>query len=72
MKITPLERRFIYENSSSTIALEDPNPNFTPQEVLYHYVGLFPELASGTIVGPKVENDVQVYKFQCGKIGVKG
>lgn len=72
MKITPLERRFIFSSTSSEVVLDDPNPHFTPQEVLYHYVGIYPELASGTIVGPTIENDTQLYKFQSGKVGVKG
>lgn len=71
MQSIVLKRVFRFEKDGKTVNLTDPNPKFTPAEVMQFYTGQHPELTTSTIDGPKTENDCQVYEFKT-TIGTKG
>lgn len=51
--------------------LPDPNPAFTPDEVMAFYSNQYPELTTSNVFGPKIENDQAVYEFKT-TVGTKG
>lgn len=51
--------------------LSDPNPAFSPEEVMSFYSNQFPELTTSNVFGPKIENDEAVYEFKT-TVGTKG
>jgi PRTRC genetic system protein C len=53
------------------IMLDDPNPNFTPEEVMNFYSNEYPELTTANITGPQLVKDSAVYSFTT-IIGDKG
>ena len=72
METTTLARKFIYKNDNKeTVSLPDPNPAFTPAEVIQFYASQHPHLTTATIDGPRVENDAMVYEFKT-TVGTKG
>lgn len=69
--VTDIERKFKMKKGSEKIVLDDPNPAFTPEEVLSFYSNVHPELTTAT-VGPMVmENDQANYEFVT-TVGTKG
>lgn len=70
--IKDIKRVFrITKKGSPTITLEDPNPNFTPEEVLNFYSGTYPELTTSNVAPMKMENDEAVFEFVT-TVGNKG
>lgn len=65
--ITLLDRTFRH----GQIELADPNPKMSADEVMNYYCGIYPELTTATISGPKIENDKQVFEFKT-VVGTKG
>ena len=68
---THLTRVFKLKKGTETITLPDPNPEFTPADVIQFYSGQHSELTTCTIDGPKIESDSQVYEFKT-TVGTKG
>lgn len=64
---TFLEREFRKDGER----LPDPNKNLPPGQVLEIYSNTYPELTNAKIVGPKIEDNKQVYEFQT-VLGTKG
>lgn len=65
--ITLLERIFKY----GEVELADPNPKMSIEDVTNYYCGIYPELTTATVSGPKIEKDKQVFEFKT-VIGTKG
>jgi PRTRC genetic system protein C len=66
-----LPRLFRFKIGSDEKAMEDPNPNLKPDEVMSMCSAQYPELTNATVSGPKIENDQAVYKFET-TVGTKG
>ncbi|EGY27043.1 hypothetical protein DA2_0739 [Desulfovibrio sp. A2] len=72
VSVTALPRMFKIVSQAITTTYSDPDPALTPEEVKAHFAGLHPELASGTVRGPEIDNDTMLYTIESGKAGVKG
>lgn len=71
LTILALERTFLFKNGASEIALADPNPQMSPDEVMNFYSGTYPELTTATVQGPEINEDKALYRFKL-TIGTKG
>lgn len=71
LTIHGLERAFEFEKNRETIALSDPNPSMTPDEVMHFYSHSYPELTTATVQGPEIRDDRSVYTFKT-TLGTKG
>lgn len=67
MSINTIERTFKYDS----LILEDPNPEWTPEEVKNHYANVYSELTQATVEGPETNEDRIEYKF-VKMFGTKG
>lgn len=70
LEVTNLKRKFKFKKDSRFTNIPDPNPEFTPEEVMQFYCNQYPELTTATIDGPKIEEDCAVYEFKC-TVGTK-
>jgi len=68
---TILPRVFNIDQQGNNVKLSDPNPDWTPDHVLNHYLALYPILATATISKPVIRDDQVVYEF-LPAIGTKG
>jgi len=65
-------RSFRMKKNGSYINIEDPNPEFSPDEVMSFMSSKYPELTTSTISGPEMkENGDAVYEFKT-TVGTKG
>ena len=71
LSIQSVKRTFKFTRNSQDLNLADPNPEFTPEEVLTFYGNTYPELTTATLIGPKIENDSALYEFRT-TVGTKG
>lgn len=71
LEVTNLKRNFSFKKNGKQVDLPDPNPEFSPEEVMKFYAGTHPELTNGVIEGPKVEGDKAHYNLstKAGKLG---
>ncbi len=53
------------------IALQDPDPKMTPQQVKDFYAGIYPELTNAEIEGPEQKGATLQYEFRKA-VGTKG
>jgi PRTRC genetic system protein C len=69
LQVTTLPRVFQFKNE----ALSDPDVNMPPHDVMEFYAARFPELTTGTVKGPKIdeEKNQAIYEFVT-TAGVKG
>ena len=67
MKIEALVREFSYNG----VALVDPGPNLSPEQVRDMYSAAYPEITSAVIEGPERKADKLVYTFKRAA-GTKG
>ena len=66
------KRAFEMKKGTETIKIDDPNPNFSPEEVMKFMTNKYPELTTATVSGPAVNKEgVAVYGFNT-KVGTKG
>lgn len=71
-KTTALKRVFIYKGKKSdTINLADPNPALTPEEVLDHYSGEYPELINAFVLPGEQKGDIMEFDVN-SNFGDKG
>ena len=68
---TEAKRVFKFKKKGEEVVLDDPNPAFTPQEVLSFYSNAYPELTTSNVGNPVVEDDEAVYEFVT-TVGTKG
>lgn len=71
MTIIEIPRTFAMKQNSNTILLDDPNPLFTPEEVMDFYSHQYPELITASITGPEIKLDSKIYTFST-VLGTKG
>ena len=71
LHVTDIDRIFLHKKNDQEITLDDPNMNYSPEEVLTFYSNLYPELTNATIHGPKMEGEKLTYEFK-STIGTKG
>jgi PRTRC genetic system protein C len=69
--ITTLDRKFSFNKNGKTIDLSEPNPNFSPDEVMSFYANTYPELTTASVSGPEIKDDACVFEFVT-TIGTKG
>lgn len=67
LQVKKLERVFKFKENK----LPDPNPSFSPQEVLEFYTSDYPELTNANVGGPEIEDDKTYYEFKT-TLGTKG
>ena len=60
MSVKTLPRQFKY----GSLTLEDPNPDWTVEEVKEHYSQVYQDLISATVEGPEVTETALVYEFE--------
>lgn len=71
LEVKSAQRNFVLEKGGKKIELKDPNPNMTIQEVVNHYSGEHPQLATANVEGPEMKDGKAVYKFTT-VLGTKG
>jgi PRTRC genetic system protein C len=71
LQITSLPRTFEIEVEGKKITLDDPGSHLTPDEVLKHYMGVYPQLTNAHVDGPKVSGGKAGYTMNT-KAGTKG
>ncbi|CAE6966075.1 PRTRC system protein C [Paraburkholderia domus] len=59
ISITKLIREFTYNG----VALLDPGPTFSPEEIRDLYSAQYPELTTAAIDGPEYKGEVICFKF---------
>ncbi|XUW93275.1 PRTRC system protein C (plasmid) [Burkholderia sp. M6-3] len=59
ISIAALVRQFSYNG----VALLDPGPAFSPEDVRDLYSAQYPELTTAAVDGPDLSGDVAIYKF---------
>ncbi|CAD6559269.1 PRTRC system protein C [Paraburkholderia sabiae] len=57
--VNQLAREFSYNG----VALPDPGPTFSPEEVRDLYSAQYPELTTASVDGPDMSRDIATYKF---------
>ncbi len=72
MTTQALPRVFKLGLANETLTVDDPNPDLTPEEVKAHFAALYPQIASGVISPPEIEEDKLVYSISGKTVGVKG
>ena len=71
LSVKGMKRVFIIRKNGAGIQLSDPNPDFTPEEVMSYYSNMYPELTTSTVHGPVFKDDTVHYEFKT-VIGSKG
>jgi PRTRC genetic system protein C len=71
IRITNLERVFIFKKGKETINLPDPNTSLSALEVCKFYGATHPELTTANVEGPTIVKDKANYTFttQAGRLG---
>lgn len=67
LTVTAVERVFKYNDR----VLSDPNPVFTPEEVLAFYTNSYPELTTSNVHAEFTDEGIMEYTFKT-TIGTKG
>lgn len=62
---------FKFKKGKDTLALDDPDSNLSPNDVMDFYSRIYPELTTASVSGPAFEEDKAVYEFKT-TIGTKG
>jgi PRTRC genetic system protein C len=71
LEIKGLKRVFKMKKANTYLALNDPNPEMVPADVMDFYSMTYPELTTANVHGPVIEEDCAVYEFKT-TTGVKG
>ena len=67
MEVSQSTRQFKYNG----VALQDPGPGFSLEQVREFYATLYPEIISAAIEGPTISGSKTVYEFRRA-VGTKG
>ena len=67
MEVSQSTRQFKYNG----VALQDPGPAFTLEQVREFYSTLYPEIINAAIEGPTISGSKTVYEFRRA-VGTKG
>lgn len=57
MAAITLERKFEVKHNGKTIVLDDPDPNYTVEEVQKFYSSIYPEITNVTFGEPQVKDN---------------
>ncbi len=71
LHITGIPRVFRFKQNNDTITLQDPDSNYSPEEVMSLYAHQYPELTTATVKGLGIQEDKARYEFVT-TIGTKG
>ena len=71
MAVTTLTREFIVRDNGNDVTMEDPNPNWTPEQVKDFVANQYPEIMNSEWSGPDHKDDKLVYTIS-NKYGTKG
>ena len=71
LNIQGVQRNFRAKLNGKDQNLDDPNSDFTPDEVMVFYSNNYPELTTATVSGPVLKDDIAVYEFKT-TVGTKG
>lgn len=65
LQVSSPKRQFVVKkkNSKDNIILKDPHPSMSIEEVKNHYKARYPEIATASVEGPKMEENKSVYSF---------
>jgi PRTRC genetic system protein C len=58
-----LKRKFTVKVGSNSVTLEDPNPNFSAQEVMEMYSTQYPQLVNANIESKGIVEDCILFNF---------
>lgn len=65
MLLETIERLFELQlDKTTTITLEDIDPNISVENVLEHYLQLYPQLTTAKIIDKGIIKDKHVFEFQ--------
>lgn len=67
LNLSGLKRIFKYNGQE----LSDPEVSLTPEEVMEFYSGIYPDLTTSNVHGPKVVDGQAIYEFKT-TVGTKG
>lgn len=62
-KVKELKRKFTVKIGNEVITLEDPNINFSPNEIMEMYSNQYPQLANATIESKGIIEDAILFNF---------
>lgn len=71
LNIQGVERSFKCKINGKEQTLQDPNPAFSPDEVMLFYANTYPELTTATVAGPIMNENGADYEFKT-TVGTKG
>jgi PRTRC genetic system protein C len=71
LNVKSVKRQFKFKVGGKEQTLDDPNPEFTPEEVMAFFANTYAELTTGTVSGPTVTDKGALYEFKT-TIGTKG
>lgn len=71
LNIKGVTRTFKCKVSGKEQTLEDPNPAFSPDEVMLFYANTYPELTTANVSGPVMNDNGATYEFKT-TVGTKG
>lgn len=71
LEINNLKRIFLFKQNGTDLRLDDPNPSFSPDEVMAFYANQYPSLTTATVMEKSVNGDTQEYEFT-DVVGTKG
>ena len=70
-KVKSLIRTFEVKHNGEVITLDDPNPDFTIEEVQKFYSSVYPEIINSAFAEPEIKDDKITYKVST-VTGTKG
>lgn len=62
-QVQELKRKFTVKIGNEVITLEDPNINFSPNEIMEMYSNQYPQLANATIESKGIVEDAILFNF---------
>lgn len=71
LKVEGLAREFRFKHNGQEVALPDPDPGRTPEQVMDFYSNQYSELTTASVGATRQEDDKVVYEFQT-TFGTKG
>lgn len=71
LSIKGLPRAFSFSHNGKDLALDDPNPSLTPDQVMSFFANQYAQLTTATVQGPEIKGDKALYTFKT-TLGTKG
>jgi PRTRC genetic system protein C len=64
-------RVFEFKVGDKDLSIDDPNPNFSPDEVVSFLANTYPSITNSDLTGPVIKNGKAIYKVN-SIVGTKG